>query len=116
MAVISTVDRSGARPPGTYTPARSTARRRSRLLEGLAQQGGCVGQGLVERLGADRQVVDGHPVEALGVLAQRGIAALLDFGEDLAHGLDRRRPAQVGAGQAATNIGAATAEVESAEH
>src|SRR5207253_8248341 len=66
--------------------------------------------------GPDRQLVDAHPVKALGVLAQGGVAALLHVDEDLAHGLDGRRPAQVGAGQAVTDVGSGAAEIETGEH
>ena len=53
---------------------------------------------------ADPQLVDLHAVEALGVLTQRGVAALADLGEDLAHGLDRRDFAVVGTRQARAQV------------
>ena len=86
------------------------------LLEGLPKGGRRRRQGLVERRRTDRQLVDYDAVEALGVLAQGGVAPLLDLGQDLPHGLDRRGAAQVGPGQTATDVGAAAAKVEAGEH
>ena len=85
-------------------------------LERLPQEGREVGQGPVELALVDAELVHGGAVEALGVLADGGVASLPDVGQDLAHHLDGRRPAQVGTGQAGAQIVARTAKIEAREH
>ena len=62
------------------------------------------------------EVVEDDPVEPLGQLPQRGIATLLDVGEDLAHrrhgGVSRYRRA----GQPRAEIAGEAAEIEHGEH
>ena len=85
-------------------------------VERLAEERRQAGQRSIEVALIDAELVHHHAVEALGVLAEGGVTPLADVGQDLAHDLDGRGPAQVGPGQPGTQIVAGAAEVETREH
>ena len=66
-------------------------------LQRLPQQGGQLGQGGVELGLGDAELAHHDAVEALRVLADGGVAALLHVAEDLPHRLHGRDDVEVGA-------------------
>ena len=69
-----------------------------------------------DRVGADRELVEAHPVEALGVVAHRVVAPVTHVGEDLAHGRADVVPLPEGAGEPGAQVAGNAADVDTDEH